>query len=401
MKAEGSFFKSIYFMIVIFVCIGVVLPCVAIGGIAADQIKKITMNYSNKHVVQMADSVMSLAETGESLAIEIYQDKDIIPLLYSSEISSNEIMRAMIRLRTYSRSNSEIESIYIYNRASDYVYSTLSEGRSKRSDFFDTELNSFLQGQLEWGRLAPIPRTLNGTNVYTFVYHEGINILTGQYDNVVIVNINQKTLDVLLTKKGKENLEEAFVISSEGCLMSNYKNMNLYTDMSDQPFIQEVLEASNEEGRMIIKSGREEYLMCYQKMEELGGWIFIDMIYYSSLKQPIINIIFWCIGVVIVCSIFLNLFAYRISRRVYRPIASMESKFLELKDAYQKSGFVMKNAVFQNFLYKTEQVERKQIEEIIEKYHLNMIIESSTKLISIKMKEDGGWREKFVRMTMN
>lgn len=386
---QGKFFKNIYFTIVIISCIGISLSSIVIGIITTANVKKITMNYSGQHVERMADSMLVIAETGKSLAIEVYQDKDIIPLLYGNDATNNEIIRALNRMHNYLNSNPGIKSIYVFNRSTGYIYSTLAEGRNKRENFFDTEINKFLQGQKEWEKLVPIPRTLSdGSQVYTFIYHEGINIETGIYDNIVVVNLNQKMLDSLFSERGKESLEEVFVLSAEGKLLSSWKEKKLYSDLSNIDYIRDILDNKEDKDSQIITEDGQQYFLQYKKIEELGGWIFVDMIPYFSLKKPIISINLWCMGVVVLGSFFINFLSYWISGKIYHPIKILEKNYKELNELYRKNEFAMKNAELQKIFFGNGNVGRKQIGEIIEKYYLNLLIESNTRLLCFFLKEE-------------
>ena len=397
MAEKGSFFRSIYSTIVIFVCLGAVIPCITLGGLAASMVRRLMMEYSDKHVAQMASVTTSIADMGKNLAVEVYEDKEIIPLLYGQAPENNEILRGVHRMNTYLRSNSYLESIYVYNRNTGYVYSTLAEGRSKRENFADNEMREFVQGNLDWGKLEPIPRVIDKDAVYSFVCYDDINSKTGQYDHVVVININQEMLESLFLENGKETREEAFIISPDGALVSARSGMQLHADLSGENYIRNILENPGQEGDFRMMVGKSEYLIQFRKMEELGGWVFIDMIDYSVWQRTITNIIFWSIGLIVASSILINFVAYKISQKVYRPIARLEKNFRELKALYNKSGFSIKNAVFQNLLSGNDKIDRKQVEELIEKYHLKLIIESKTKLISILLKEEQLWKGKFDR----
>lgn len=393
MKKQGSFFKSIYFTIVLFVCIGVSFPCFIVGFKASEEIKKISVEQSSQRVKAMTESVKMLSDLGKNLVIEIYQDKDILPILYGTDRENNEIISGLNRLHRYLDSNSGIESIYVYNGEEDIVYSTLTQGKSSLSDFEDKEAVDFFLGNTDWNKLCPIPRIVNDTSVYTFVYYESVQEQTGNHKDVVLVNISQSLLQDQIIEKSLSSFEDAFIISNQGKLLSQYENLPLHTDLTSYEFIKNILSASENVGEKVISMNGEEYFLKYQKMPNIEDWIFVDMVQYSVLTEPIFYLMRYGILIVIILTVLINLVAYRISQKIYRPIAKLEHRFSQLETEYKKSKFSLKNTALQKLLSNTNPMERTQMEDLIEQYHVNMIIESKVKIISITIKETAIWKE--------
>lgn len=393
MKKQGSFFRSIYFTIALFVSVGAILPCFLVGFKASEEIKNVLMDQSTQRVESMAESVKDLTALGKKLVVEIYQDKDVIPILYGKNKNNSKIIAGVNRLHRYLNSSSGIQSIYVYNDEDGMVYSTLSEGRSKLSEFQDQDAVQFLTGKKDWKKLSPIPRSLNNNAVYTFVYYESVQEETGHYKDVVMVNVNQKLLQNQMMEKGLDTFERAFVISDQGELLSQYEELPLYTDLRSYEFIKEILNSKKDQGENVIRREDGEYFVNYQKMPQIEDWIFVDMMEYSVLTKPVFDFMKYGVLTVIILTGIINLVAYWISQKVYRPIAKLENRFVQLESEYRKSKFSLKNTAFQKLLSSTNPMKRSQMEDVIEEYHVNMLIESKIKMISITIQDAKIWRE--------
>lgn len=393
MKKQGSFFRSIYFTIALLVSIGAILPCFFIGFKASEEIKKVLIDQSTQRVDTMTESVKSLSDLGKKLVVEIYQDKDVIPILYGKNQENSKIIAGVNRLHRYLNSSSGIESIYVYNDEEGMVYSTLSQGRSTLSDFEDEDAVNFLSGKEQCKKLSPIPRSVDGTAVYTFVYYESVQEKTGHLKDVIMVNISQNLLQSQLMEKSLNTFENAFVISNQGELLSQYEKLPLYTNLRSNEFIKDILNSKKDSGENVIHRNDGEYFVKYQKMPQIEDWIFVDMVEYSVLTEPVLDFTKYGILTVVVLTVLLNLVAYWISQKVYRPIAKLENRFIQLESEYRKSKFSLKNTALQKFLSSTNPMKRSQMEDMIEQYHVNMLIESKIKMISITIKEAKIWRE--------
>lgn len=391
-RGKRNYFRSIYFTIALFSCIAAVFICLITGEVAKRTGTSLLIASSENHLNWLSSTANTLAETGENLVVEIFGDREIVPLLYKRDAKPNEAVVGLARLNSYRESSSFVHSIYVFNRESGYVYSTLSEGRVRKEDFFDKEIVDYLDGKKEFDLKDPVPRSIQDktrpgldagyADIYTFVcYDKGGEDIS----NAVIVNVSQKWLDDLLAGVGKDKEEQVFIINKEGILMSSADNVRMLTDISDRNFVKKILAQETESGYFLDKEGTEEFLVTYMILPEFKDWIFVKLNNYGELLRPVEHIHNSILLLIVISCLVLSFLAYGVSRHLYRPIRTMEINLNRLKREYNRSGYELKNAMLQNFLNGNVTYSNAAFEDTMKKYGIRLMTGSAGRLVLLRI----------------
>ena len=261
-------------------------------------------------------------------------DVEIFNAMYGDEFTGMQSKRIRDKLVDLKAANPLIESVYIYNMDHDIVFSSESTRRNV-DDFYDKGMTQLLKQGRDIGRSgAFIPRRER------FSYGNGpvdLNLLSiiytqfkqdGASDGALVVNLNQQTLQELISKAGKGISRQSMIINQHGTVLSHTDPQMLMNLLTNEPYINEILHSENTRGQISISIHGGNYLVSYIKSDQLG-WIAISMVEENSILGTVIMVQRFILGITGLFIIIAIVIAFFSIRAIYMPIRNLARKIGE------------------------------------------------------------------------
>ncbi|UKS29516.1 AraC family transcriptional regulator [Paenibacillus sp. HWE-109] len=289
------------------------------------------INDSEKTSLSQASfSVKFMNDSAQTLALLVYSDPAIAQLLYYPSRNPVENNSALDKLHTYRYITPFIHSIYIYNDKSETFYITspvIDETVQSKTTFIDKEALSLIQNFRSYKEFSPIPRLIpersaggetKMVSVYTYLFHD----LPGnseKLDSVVVLNISEQWMRDTIQALDAGAPSNTFIINAKGHLIISNQQMPMFTDITDQTYIQQIRQSDQQSGYFVDNVDGVKSLVIYVSNDALD-WTFIRTIPYERIIAKIdrmkqltllIGIVILLVGMAI---------SYVLSRRLYRPI---------------------------------------------------------------------------------
>lgn len=247
--------------------------------------------------------------------------------------------------------NSAIESVYLYNEAADVVFSNYGTATTCDS-FYDDEITRMIGG-----RLFEVSTISDSAILYRKMHYQygsinqNKNVITVVFSTddlktALIFNIDQSLLQDLVVPKGQQAGQNLLIINREGVIVSDSEPSRIYSDLSGEPYVQQILASTEGTGYFIETVGGRKSLVTYSYWDrwETLGWVFVRVADYDSLigdlKQLqtsvlLVTAAFIAIGIATAALLLRGVFQpfYRLidgmrSRNPYEPAKMSEIEYL-------------------------------------------------------------------------
>lgn len=225
--------------------------------------------------------------------------------------------------------NFRVQSIYFYPEAANYVIST-RHGFVLKSDFPDKawikqyEDSKNMGTGTIWLDSRPIDgivrKPADNNNVLTFILP--LKNLMVTYDGAIVVNVYERELYNLMNDTAYEKEGSVVIISNNGTVVSHYDKNLIGTNISNHPYIKEILDSKDTTGYFIDDSGADSRMYTYYK-SEFNNWIYLGDI---SMKSLIAKTSVMRNGIIVLILILMLsgiVFSYFFSRNMYNPVKKL------------------------------------------------------------------------------
>lgn len=393
---QDQFTKKIYLTIILFVFIAMIIGCGAMY-LTFKQVGAYIITSNNQESLRhISTTAKTITETGQDLVLQVFRDRDVIPLMYGTEPKANEISKAMIRLDAYRESMPYIHSIYVYNQYRDEFYTTLpSEGIQTSETFFDQDIVEFLKGERVYDLNYPIVREVEDRvrvmdekvhmPVYSFIMYDGLYSSYADIYNAVIVNIDQRWMKELLNQTNKDQSDRIFIIDNKGVLLTDFIDNKILQDISQYTYIDKIINAQEKSGSFIEWMDGTQRLISYATVDDLSNWIFVMTNKYSELLQPLENIRNAMLIVIIIGISITSLVGKIASEKLYRPVRQLENYIRELKKEKKQESYNLKQAFLVKMIKESLPYSKQMIDADFKRYRINLDTNLSSKIILISM----------------
>lgn len=297
-----------------------------------------------------------LVETGQNLALQVYSDQSVIPLLQYSKLSERDKAVGLKQLGNY-QFMKFIDSIYVYNDRTKSFYLSNAIDRYHNfivpaQDFFDTDVLRWVDSFEEYPAYTPIPRkiVLNNGEERSFYSFFGYNYLDrfpdGSLACAVVVNISSDWIGGVMDSPQDTEASgiETFLLSQQGQVISDSPRYPMFQDLSGEAYVKELL-ATDTDGYLVAGQEQEKQFIAYTAPDE-RGWRYIRAIPYSLIVQDINVMRDKTIQLVLLLALAAFLLFYIINRVLYRPIETYRKDMEALSREHRQTFFGAK----QNFL---------------------------------------------------
>ncbi|MGO4271140.1 cache domain-containing protein, partial [Paenibacillus sp. TAF58] len=261
-------------------------------------------------------------------------DMEIFNAMYGDDFSGMKSKWIRDKLVDLKAANPLIESVYIYNMNHDIVFSSEST-RNTVDSFYDNGMTELLkQGQKIGSRGVFIPRrerfSYNNSpvemNLLSIVYTQFKQ--DGVSDGALVVNLNQKTLQELISKSGQGISRQSMIIDQHGLVLSHSDPQFLMKNIADELYIDEILHSEHTRGQISVSIKGDNYLVSYLKSDQLG-WIAISMVEETSILGTVIMVQRFILGITGLFVIIAIVIAFFSIRAIYMPIRNLARKIGE------------------------------------------------------------------------
>ena len=330
-KHKGKIYRMILFFttgaIALSIAIISIVLLLSFNGIVRNEIistNTLTNQYVSNQAVNMSDGALKLSNA-------IYNDYTVRKLMNNGDPDIYELNQAFIQLKNYRLTNNTIQSIYVYNAATDTLYveagtsnisSVINNYKSMHQNFVDTYAWDYIENFKEHVPYMPIPRKIKESDAgidycYTFLMYDIYS--KSNKNSIIMVNFTYDGIINTGNNSQSGKLDDVFAVNSNGILISKCKGQNMLDDLSKNMYIQKALQSQESDGSFESRIGNNHYLIIYNKNNPYG-WTFISKIPYTSLSNKIRQMKLMTILLDLVIFGLLIIISYLISNQIYRPI---------------------------------------------------------------------------------
>lgn len=280
----------------------------------------------------------------------------IINGLYGERFSVLDTYRINQYLIDLKAANPLIESIYIYNFENDAVFSSETMLQTV-DDFYDKDMTQIIKNTNTSKLGIFIPRHLEALKSDQKIDKNLISLVYSKYatkeivDSTFVVNLDQQTLQNLVTKGiGNESLQ-SMIINEEGTVISHSNPSLINQNWGNEAHIEKVIQSKFGKGELREEIDGKSYLISYMKADSLG-WSFIGMAEINSLLTKVDKLkqfIVWLTFVFIAIAALTVLFSIRlIYTPIHRLIKRVGSSLGEMRDGAQLNEYEFLTKSFQH-----------------------------------------------------
>lgn len=355
--------------------------------IALRQVYRTDMN----GLTQTSREVSKMTETAKSLSYQIYQDYTISALLLYSNPSIYEITPAMEQLDNYRMSLPFIESIYVYNSKNDEFFISSNEvrnGQQSISEIDDKGITSILDRFHDYKPFVPIPRTYQvgsteetQVSSYTYLCYDTIND-NATLNYAVVVNIKDDWLSPNMNSVDQPG--KTFIINEQGQLLSDFSDRALMKDLSNETFIQPILQNTEQSAYFTAEVDGEKSLITYTAPDNLG-WRYVRITPYDLITTDIRHMrthtVLFCLGLLIAGV----LLSYLVSRKLYHPIDKVLVRMRVMEAERRGSLHLLRQDFLRGALQGRETVTGGMLEERMKFYGSAVDVHRLTRLVLLRI----------------
>lgn len=348
----SSIFRGLLVTIVLTVVVLSVTMYANFHNIVLDYIYEAEKN----SVQQTAHCVNVMTDMVATYATQMYADPHIYGLLRKQNPTAVEQTDGLNQLFAFRCSSSSrfISSIYAYNRAQGKVYIASTNMYCQRiydtASFFDKEIADVLDNNLSLGVNSPIVRSvpLHGygdeafgrANVYTFIFSD-MPIGGHPISSALIINVSERWIKDSIASMDAGHGYGMLVVDGDGLAVSGNAQDVFLSNLSDEPYVQRVLAATDGAGYFVEDANGQETLIIYATNSALG-WRFIRTIPYGNILNEIhrsqINTLLISLGTLVMgMGVF-----YLVFRWLRKPLDMVVSRLHTLEQQNKVSQYPLR-----------------------------------------------------------
>ena len=256
------------------------LMTAVIGGIYSS-FQKIALSSLAQQDAEFARQIDALGNFTQNViqqyGLQIFYDPVVAGLLEETDTGRMEQVYDLRTLNAYDRSRSFLDSIFIYNKDKNYIYST--DGRllsAEKEEFADRSAVWLFEHLDADERMMPIRRVAfpgeeNERRYFSFLFYE-TTYMDEPEGSVLMLNVDERWY--------LDNLTRFY--GSDGCILTDEHGMILTAvgpELAEQwaLFQPEILAESDAESRYLLKSYKGRDLVCLYSQVETNGWYCVRL----------------------------------------------------------------------------------------------------------------------------
>jgi len=400
LKLEKMFFlgrknkSRLYHKIFLPILVSIIVTLLISSSILYMNFERIALEQVYAHDLDsLADTgrnVNIMTETAIALSQQIYYNSTIQRFMYYRSLDVSEIIPTTKELDTYRASFPFIDSIYVYNGATEMFYissNIIKNAVQEKAEIQDTGIIDLINNYHDYPILKPIPRKINQTNglesssVYTFMNYDMLN--KGKVaDSAVIINFSESWIRDALTK-AKITGSDTFILDAKGNLASTSNQYQIATVFRDAKLLKSIERSPAESDYSIYSVNGTKSLVTYSAPDSLG-WRYIRITPYESITVKISNmkqttLVFGASIILISFFIF-----FVMSRKLYKPIDRLELSHRSLENDKRDSFNTLKAEFLRNFI-SSQDIHPVALSQHFQSFGIRLDLTMSYRLILLKL----------------
>lgn len=274
---------------------------------------------NNKVLSQINYGIDYMNEVVRGIAVSLYFDNDVIPLMTASYPDQTDILTRRNKIDKFADYTPFIDSIIVYNGQMDqFIWGGNAELQNPNDDRF-IQIRELMNGEAPFEKMKLFslkPDVFSIANFDSASYEQGesvlfINVQTQWlFDNIRIIN--------QLAGQMNENI---VIIDDEGQFITPLDAAaNPQADLAD--IIAQVPDQAASSGFVEYGSGNGKKMISYMTIKD-NGWKVISIVPLESLMGKVERLKTISLSVTAVFLFVSILFALWISHRIYKPVSKL------------------------------------------------------------------------------
>ena len=286
------------------------------------QFRKSLLDTMTKQRQEFARQVSATCAFSDQILIDtanqIYYDETITRLRESYNLSNYDFIEGIRQINAITAYNTLIDSIFLYNGKSGWIYSTAQDGavNAKVDHFQDREAANLLTKRDARNRFHLIPRINHSLRdngqLYSYLYFETDNEGNPK-DSALLLNLRPASFNRLYFSS-----PDTFIISREGTFVASSTGR----EPEDRDWIGAQIQESGENAGYLVEGGE---IVFFTLLEE-QDWIYVQRLSKRAVFGSLMNVrnlTFLIFGLFVAISLFVFIV---FSIRFYLPLKIMTSR---------------------------------------------------------------------------
>lgn len=343
-KKEGQLHLKLYITMIFCVVIAIFITSTILYVNFHSILMKHEYNAKLEKMESEAARITKLSDIALSTVFQIYNDISVKKLLSFDNIDAIDESAAFIQLRYYLSTVPNVDSIYVYNRNNNRIYSVTNEMVSSRhwsadydkndDNFFDKSALSMINNCTDYLPYIPVPRYYQVNDNYTKGVYSYMMYNTFNFSNrsdVVMLNLDsdylfQENNDVL-------NSISLVVDQNDKVIYSNSDKFQVTEQLQD--FDAKGKMKKDESGYYLTEIDGTQSVIIFTGADK-HHWRYISIIKYNALLAQVNKMQAICILITMLIAGAGGIVALIFSRRLSIPIRTMYIDVRNLKsEKYQ------------------------------------------------------------------
>jgi len=254
-------------------------------------------------------------------------DVNTIKALHAMSLDDFERREVHVNLNRMVHSSPILDSIYIYNKNQNMVFSSLSVPKPLE-EFYEVGLIDLLNEEKADGS-AFIAREISlkdvtlyyDTDVITFVFTDSGYINEGT--SMMVVNISQSKLNRIIYQDMSESeTMSSFFVDNDGKLISYSDKEFVDAVRHETSFTDRIINSNQKTGNFNTSLMDQVYMVSYIKSSKLG-FTFISLDAYDQLFTEVYNMLKLIGLITALFSLISTVCALYIANSIYKPIGKL------------------------------------------------------------------------------
>lgn len=337
-----------------------------------------TVKKAIENIKQVSDDMQAVEDSAVSVGASAIINNDVYKLLYGIP-DFRESGEAVAQLNYLRITSQYVDSIYVYNRSEQMIYSTMADhsGSFSSGNFFDQEIIAAIEEGDVRNRecVARMMPARSNTNREKAVYSYFISNDLNNYFIVVNVLISS-------TNKLTQDLDcETLVVDDKGCLLNFCQAAPILSDISGLDYVARVLSEEGAEGYFIDKTDDKQLVIYIREPE--SGIFYIRIFPYDQITGALVSMRNISILITMLVLVLGILLAGVWTRRIYRPINQM-AEMLEKMQAENRENKYMSRQNILRMLFENENTDQRHFQKKLEKYDIRLKDSDSFYAVALK-----------------
>ena len=343
-KRKNRTLVQIFFSIVVAISVTiVVLSSILYLNFESIAVSLLTSS-AKESLSQVSYSATFMNTSAGDMIKQLYSDLNVQYLLHNNGPAHPQLTLSLNQLNAYKSSSGFVDSIYIYNRNTDTVYSTLNYGECRKEDFMDQTVFSYLNQPEQYNMKSPIFRTVYSDSkqqspkgVFTFILNETLSPSAGS--SAIILNLSANWMQnvIFSMEQGNAVSGNILMVNSKSQVI-DLASMALYA--GEGAIVDQVL-ASGEESGAILTDVDGVHSLVTSVYDGETGWYFVRITPYNDVigrVNRMRTLTLLVSGAILACGLLLSAI---LSRRLYRPYHFMDSKVKQLEAENRNQAYLV------------------------------------------------------------